>query len=84
MIVVNERAKDGLELFDNNGAQAFEMKNETLKMCADEDGSLWSSVRSLDLLDENGRTLLSLSWSETGLCGTLHDNDLCVEIKEEF
>ena len=84
MISANERAQAGLEVFNDDGVQSFEMKNETLKMCADEDGSLWSSVRSLDLLDENGRTLLSLSWSETGLCGTLHDNDLCVEIKEEF
>ena len=40
MIVANQRAKDGLEVFDIDGVQAFEMKNDTLKMCADEDGSL--------------------------------------------
>ena len=84
MLVANKRAQSGLEVFDNNGAQAFEMKNETLKMFADENGETWRSVRSLDLLDENGRCVLSLSWSETGLCGTLRDNDFCVEIKEEF
>ena len=84
MIVADERAKDGLELFDIDGTESFEMKNETLKMFADENGETWRSVRSLDLLDENGRCVLSLSWSETGLCGTLRDNDFCVEIKEEF
>ena len=80
MIVANERAKAGLEVFDNMGLQGFEMKNSTLKMCADEDGALWGACRTLDLLDENGKTVLSLSWSDTGICGTLHDDDFMVEI----
>ena len=84
MIVANERANKSLEVFDLDGAQAFEMKNDTLKMCADENGALWNSVRGLEVKDADGNTVFSLSWSETGLCGTLHDNDLCVEIKEEF
>ena len=84
MIVADERAKDGLELFEIDGLQAFEMKNETLKMCADEDGSLWRSVRSLDLLDKNGNKVLSLSWTETGICGLLKDDSFSIEIKEEF
>lgn len=84
MIVVDERAKDGLELFDNDGVQAFEMKNETLKMCADEDGALWNSVRGLDVRDADGNLVFSLSWSDTGVCGTLHDDEFRLEIKEEF
>ena len=84
MIVADERAKDGLEVFDLMGTQGFEMKNETLKMCADEDGSLWRSVRSLDLLDKNGNNVLSLSWTETGICGLLKDDSFSIEIKEEF
>jgi len=84
MIVANERAKDGLELFDNDGVQAFEMKNDTLKMCADEDGTLWRSVRGLEVKDADGNTVFSLSWSETGVCGTVHNEDFLVEITEEF
>ena len=84
MIVANERAKAGLEVLDNMGLQGFEMKNSTLKMCADEDGTLWSSCRTLDLLDKDGKTVLSLSWSDTGVCGTLNDESFSVEIKEEF
>ena len=84
MIVANERAKDGLELFDNDGVQAFEMKNDTLKMCADEDGTLWRSVRGLEVKDADGNTVFSLSWSETGVCGSLHDEDFEVQITEEF
>ena len=84
MIVANERAKDGLEVFDIDGVQAFEMKNDTLKMCADEDGSLWNSVRSLTLRDAEGNALFSLSWSETGVCGSLHHDELTIEIEEEF
>ena len=84
MIVADERARDGLELFENDGVPAFEMKNETLKMCADEDGTLWRSVRGLDVLDADGRCIFSLSWSETGVCGSLHDEEFTVEIREEF
>ena len=84
MIVANERAKDGLEVFDIDGVQAFEMKNDTLKMCADEDGALWNSVRGLEVKDADGNTVFSLSWSETGVCGTVHDDDFLVEITEEF
>ena len=84
MIVADERAKDGLELFDNDGVQAFEMKNDTLKMCADEDGTLWRSVRGLEVKDADGNTVFSLSWSETGVCGSLHDEDFEVQITEEF
>ena len=84
MIVANERAKAGLEVFDNMGLQGFEMKNSTLKMCADEDGALWGACRTLDLLDKDGNKVFSLSWSDTGVCGTLNDNDFCLEIKEEF
>ena len=84
MIVANERAKKGLELFDLMGLQGFEMKNETLQMCANEDGTLSSSVRTLDLLDKNGDKVLSMSWSETGVCGMLNDDSFSVEIKEEF
>ena len=84
MIVANERAQAGLEVFELMGTQGFEMKNETLKMCADEDGSLWRSVRSLDLLDKNGNKVLSLSWTESGICGLLNDDSFSIEIKEEF
>ena len=84
MIVADERAQAGLEIFELMGTQGFEMKNETLKMCADEDGSLWRSVRSLDLLDKNGNSVLSLSWTETGICGLLKDDSFSIEIKEEF
>ena len=41
MIVADEKAIDGLELFDIDGTESFEMKNETLRMCADEDGTIW-------------------------------------------
>ena len=84
MIVANERAKDGLELFDIDGTESFEMKNETLKMCADDDGTLWRSVRGLEVKDADGNTVFSLSWSETGVCGTVHNDDFLVEITEEF
>ena len=84
MIVANERAEKGLELFDLMGLQGFEMKNETLQMCANEDGTLSSSVRTLNLLDKNGDKVLSMSWSETGVCGMLNDDSFSVEIKEEF
>ena len=84
MIVADERAQAGLEIFELMGTQGFEMKNETLKMCADEDGSLWRSVRSLDLLDKNGNEVFSLSWSESGVCGLLKDDSFSIEIKEEF
>ena len=84
MIVANERANKSLEVFNLDGAQAFEMKNETLKMCADDDGTLWRSVRTLNLLDKNGNKVFSLSWSETGVCGLLNDDSFSVEIKEEF
>ena len=84
MIVANERALDGLELFEINGQESFEMENETLKICASEDGTIHRSVRGLDVLDADGNCVFSLSWSESGVCGTLHDNDFTVEIKEEF
>ena len=84
MIVADEKARDGLEVFDNNGSQAFEMKNETLQMAADDDGTIWFSCRTLNLLDENGNTVFSLSWSDTGVCGTLHNEDFQLEIKEEL
>ena len=84
MIVANERANKSLEVFNLDGAQAFEMKNETLKMCADDDGTLWRSVRGLEVKDADGNTVFSLSWSESGVCGTLHDEDFKVQITEEF
>jgi hypothetical protein len=84
MIVANERANKSLEVFNLDGAQAFEMKNETLKMCADDDGTLWRSVRGLEVKDADGNTVFSLSWSETGVCGTVHNDDFLVEITEEF
>ena len=84
MIVADERAKNGLEVFDIDGAESFEMKNETLRMCADEDGSIWYSVRGLTIKDADGNTLFTLSWSENGVCGSLYDDELTVEIEEEF
>jgi hypothetical protein len=84
MIVANERAQDGLELFEINGAQSFEMENETLEMYASEDGTIHRSVRGLDIRDADGNCLFSLSWSESGVCGTLYDEELTVEITEEF
>ena len=84
MIVANERAENGLELFDIDGAESFEMKNETLRMCSDEDGSIWYSVRGLTIKDRDGNTLFTLSWSENGVCGSLYDDELTVEIEEEF
>ena len=84
MIVADERANKGLEVFDLMGDQGFEMKNETLKMCAGDDGTLWRSVRTLNLLDKNGNEVFSLSWSESGVCGLLKDDSFSVEIKEEF
>ena len=59
------------------------MKNETLRMCADEDGTIWYSVRGLTIKDA-GNTLFTLSWSENGVCGSLYDDELTVEIEEEF
>ena len=84
MIVADERANKGLEVFDLMGAQGFEMKNETLQMCANEDGTLSGSVRTLNLLDKDGNKVLSLSWTETGVCGLLNDDNFSVEIKEEL
>jgi len=84
MITADERAEDGLEVFELMGDQGFEMKNETLKMCAEDDGTLWRSVRTLNLLDKDGNKVFSLSWSETGVCGLLNDDSFSVEIKEEF
>ena len=84
MLVANERANKSLEVFNLDGAQAFEMKNDTLKMCADDDGTLWRSVRGLEVKDADGNTVFSLSWSETGVCGTVHNDDFLVEITEEF
>ena len=84
MIFADEKARDGLELFDNDGLPSFEMKNETLRMCADEDGSIWYSVRGLTIKDADGNTLFTLSWSENGVCGSLYDDELTVEIEEEF
>tara|TARA_A100001515_G_scaffold102944_1_gene83561 strand:+ start:392 stop:646 length:255 start_codon:yes stop_codon:yes gene_type:complete len=84
MIVANERANKGLEVFSNDGLEAFEMKNETLQMCADDDGTIWFSCRTLDLLDENGNKVFSLSWSDTGVCGTIHNEGFTLEIKEEL
>ena len=84
MIIANERAQAGLEVFNDDGVQSFEMKNETLKMCATADGALWQSVRGLEVKDADGNTVFSLSWSETGVCGTVHNDDFLVEITEEF
>ncbi len=58
MIFANERAQNGLELFDIDGTESFEMKNETLRMCADEDGSIWYSVRGLTIKDADGNIIL--------------------------
>ena len=84
MITADERAQDGLDLFEINGSQSFEMENETLKICAAEDGTIYRSVRGLDIRDADGNSVFSLSWSETGVCGTVHDDDFLVEITEEF
>ena len=84
MIVADERALDGLELFEINGQESFEMENETLKICASEDGTIHHSVRGLDVLDADGNCVFSLSWSESGVCGTLHDEDFEIQITEEF
>ena len=84
MIVANERANKSLEVFNLDGGQAFEMKNDTLQMCADENGAVWNSVRGLEVKDADGNTVFSLSWSETGVCGSLHDEDFEVQITEEF
>ena len=84
MIVADERASEGVELFEIDGFQAFEMKNETMKKCADDDGTLWDSVRGLEVKDADGNVVFSLSWSETGVCGMLHDEDFTVELAEEF
>ena len=84
MITADERAQDGLDLFEINGSQSFEMENETLEMYASEDGTIHRSVRGLDVLDADGNCVFSLSWSESGVCGTLHDEDFKVLITEEF
>ena len=84
MITADERAQDGLDLFEINGSQSFEMENETLKICVAEDGTIHRSVRGLDVLDADGNCVFSLSWSESGVCGTLHDEDFKVLITEEF
>mgnify|MGYP001320597302 FL=1 len=84
MIFADDRASEGVELFEIDGFQAFEMNNDTMKMCADDDGTLWDSVRGLEVKDADGNTVFSLSWSETGVCGMLHDEDFTVEIEEEF
>lgn len=84
MITADERAEKGLELFDLMGSQGFEMRNSTIKMMRDEDGNLWDATRTLNLLDENGNKVFSLSWSETGVCGLLNDDSFSIEIKEEF
>ena len=84
MITANERAQDGLDLFEINGSQSFEMENETLKICAGKDGTIHRSVRGLDVRDADGNCVFSLSWSETGVCGTLYNEEFTVEITEEF
>ena len=80
----NERALEALDLFEINGQESFEMENETLKICASEDGTIHRSVRGLDVLDADGNCVFSLSWSEAGVCGTLHDEDFEIQITEEF
>jgi len=84
MISANERALEALDLFEINGQESFEMENETLKICASEDGTIHRSVRGLDVLDADGNCVFSLSWSESGVCGTLHDEDFEIQITEEF
>ena len=84
MITADERAQDGLDLFEINGSQSFEMENDTLEMYACEDGTIHRSVRGLDVLDADGNCIFSLSWSESGVCGTLHNEDFKVLITEEF
>ena len=82
MISANERALEALDLFEINGQESFEMENETLKICASEDGTIHRSVRGLDVLDADGNCVFSLSWSESGVCGTLHDEDFEIQITE--
>ena len=84
MIIADERARDGIDLFEINGSESFEMENETLKICAAEDGTIYRSVRGLDVRDADGNTVFSLSWSESGVCGTVYNDDCLVEITEEF
>ena len=84
MIIADERARDGIDLFEINGSESFEMENETLKICAAEDGTIYRSVRGLDVRDADGNTVFSLSWSESGVCGTVYNDDFLVEITEEF
>mgnify|MGYP001437562951 CR=1 FL=1 len=84
IVATNERACEALDLFEINGQESFEMENETLKICASEDGTIHRSVRGLDVLDADGNCVFSLSWSESGVCGTLHDEDFEIQIKEEF
>ena len=84
IVATNERACEALDLFEINGQESFEMENETLKICASEDGTIHRSVRGLDVLDADGNCVFSLSWSETGVCGTLHNEEFTVEITEEF
>ena len=55
-----------------------------MKICATEDGTIYRSVRGLDVRDGDGNCVFSLSWSETGVCGTLHNEEFTVEITEEF
>ena len=84
MIIADERARDGIDLFEINGTESFGMENETLKSCAAEDGTIYRSVRGLDVRDADGNTVFSLSWSESGVCGTVYNDDFLVEITEEF
>ena len=84
MRIADERARDGIDLFEINGSESFEMENETLKICAAEDGTIYRSVRGLDVRDADGNTVFSLSWSESGVCGTLYNEEFTVEITEEF
>ena len=84
MIIADERARDGIDLFEINGSESFEMENETLKICAAEDGTIYRSVRGLDVRDADGNTVFSLSWSESGVCGTLYNEEFTVEMTEEF
>jgi hypothetical protein len=57
MIIADERARDGIDLFEINGSESFEMENETLKICAAEDGTIYRSVRGLDVRDADGNTV---------------------------
>ena len=60
MIIADERARDGIDLFEINGSESFEMENETLKICAAEDGTIYRSVRGLDVRDADGNTVYSV------------------------